>query len=154
MDPRRNHYYSFFEWGYKDIVPKIVVEEFLGFEYKLEFFCFQGQPRFFWIVLDDKTKATSANFYELDWRQIPVSDHYPNFSREIAKPNCYPEMLETARKLSKDFPFVRCDFYVTKNGYRFSEMTFYHWAGYCKMNPDEYDLIWGNMLELPTAQKR
>ena len=153
MAPHSNHYYSFFEWGYKNIEPKIVAEEFLSFDYKLEFLCFNGQPRFFWIVLDDKTRQTSANFYELDWTRIPVSNHYPNFSRDIKQPECYPEMLDTAQKLSAGFPFVRCDFYVTDNGYRFSEMTFYHWAGYNEIDPDKYDLIWGEMLELPATQE-
>lgn len=46
--------------------PKIVCEEFWDFEYKLEFFCFNGEPRFYWIVLDDKAKDTKANFYTLD----------------------------------------------------------------------------------------
>ena len=152
-DPHNNHYFNFFEWGYKDIVPKIVAEEFLSFNYKLEFFCFNGQPKFFWIVMDDKTKDTKANFYTLDWDRIPVANHYPNFTREFEKPRKYGEMLDVARVLCADFPFVRCDFYVTEDGYRFSEMTFYHWAGYCEFAPEKYNLEWGKMLKLPSLRE-
>ena len=144
-----NHYYDFFEWGYKNIVPKIVVESFLSFKYKLEFFCFNGEPRFFWVVLNDKTKNTQANFYNLDWTRMPLVNHYPNFDECVDRPEKYEEMLEMARGLSAGFPFVRCDFYVTEHGFRFSEMTFYHWAGYCEFMPENYDLLWGDMLTLP-----
>jgi len=144
-----NHYYNFFEWGYKNIVPKIVVESFLSFKYKLEFFCFNGEPRFFWVVLNDKTKNTQANFYKLDWTRVPLVNHYPNFDEEVERPKQYEEMLEMARGLCAGFPFVRCDFYVTGSGFRFSEMTFYHWAGYCEFSPEDYDSLWGDMLTLP-----
>ena len=149
MAIRSNHYYDFFEWGYKNIEPKIVVESFLTFKYKLEFFCFNGEPRFFWIVLNDKTKNTKANFYNLDWTRIPLANHYPNFEESVDRPEKYEEMLEMARGLSAGFPFVRCDFYVTEHGFRFSEMTFYHWAGYCEFTPENYDSLWGDMLTLP-----
>ena len=149
MSVRGNHYYNFFEWGYKNIIPKIVVEEFLSFKYKLEFFCFNGVPRFFWIVLNDKTKNTQANFYNMDWTRIPLRNHYPNFDDEVVCPEKYDEMVEVARSLCAGFPFVRCDFYVTEHGFRFSEMTFYHWAGYCEFSADNYDLLWGDMLVLP-----
>ena len=151
MKPETNHYFSHFEHGYKKIEPRIVCEEFLDYEYKLEFFCFNGEPKFFWIVINDKTPDVRSNFYELDWTRMPIVNHYPNFDEKIEKPKCYEEILENAKKMCGDFPFVRCDFYVTKNGYRFSEMTFFHWgAGYNNTwEPAEWDRKIGDMMTLP-----
>lgn len=149
QNKRSNHYFCAFEYGYKNIEPKIVCEEFLDFEYKLEFFCFNGKPKFFWIVLNDKTDNTQANFYNLDWSKIPVENHYPNFNQDIVKPNCYENILDLATKLCGDFPFVRCDFYITKDSYRFSEMTFFHWGCSQQFEPAEYDEIFGSYMSLP-----
>ena len=149
MQPESNHYFYAFEHGYKHISPRIVCEEFLDYEYKLEFFCFNGKPRFFWIVINDKTPDVHANFYELDWKQMPIVNHYPNFDTPIKKPKCYDEILDNAKKMCGDFPFVRCDFYVTKTGYKFSEMTFFHWGASQGFEPAKYDEIIGNMMTLP-----
>ena len=147
-----NHYYYSFETGYRDIKPMIVCEELLDFEYKLEFFCFNGKPEMFWIVFDDKTPNTSANFYSLNWEKLPIVDHYPNFDKLIEKPVYFDKMLQFAQNVCKSFPFVRCDFYKTKDSFKFSELTFFHWAGLEKFEPEEWDYKLGKMLTLPTSQ--
>ena len=147
-----NHYYYSFETGYRDIKPMIVCEELLDFEYKLEFFCFNGKPEMFWIVFDDKTPNTSANFYSLNWEKLPIVDHYPNFDKLIEKPVYFDKMLQFAQNVCKSFPFVRCDFYKTKDSFKFSELTFFHWAGLEKFEPEEWDYKLGEMLTLPAAQ--
>lgn len=152
MQRESNHYFFSFEHGYRHIEPRIVCEEFLDYEYKLEFFCFNGKPRFFWIVINDKTSDVHANFYELDWKQMPVSNHYPNFDDKITPPLCYDEILENAKKMCGNFPFVRCDFYITPDGYRFSEMTFFHWGASQRFEPAQYDKIIGDMMALPKTK--
>lgn len=152
MEKETNHYFCSFETGYKDVVPKIVCEELLDFEYKLEFFCFNGEPKFFWIVLNDKTSETRANFYTLNWEKLPIENHYPNFNEVIEKPMCYETILDNAKKMCGDFPFVRCDFYVTKDSYRFSEMTFFHWGCSQAYEPVEWDRKIGDMMQLPLGK--
>lgn len=149
MNRKSNHYFMAFENGYKNIEPRIVCEEFLDFEYKLEFFCFNGEPKFFWIVKNDKTKEVQANFYDLNWLRMPITNKYPNFEETVEKPVCYEEILENAKKMCGDFPFVRCDFYVTKDSYRFSEMTYYHWAGLQSFIPCSYNEYFGELMTLP-----
>ena len=153
MKQKSNHYFYAFEIGYKDITPKIICEELLDFEYKLEFFCFNGEPKFFWIVLNDKTKETQANFYKLNWEKMPIENHYPNFNQEMTKPKCYEEILQNAKQMCGDFPFVRCDFYVTKDSYMFSEMTFFHWGASQSFEPNQYNHIIGDMMKLPKVSK-
>lgn len=149
MQKEANHYFASFETGYKDIEPKIICEEYLEFLYKLEFFCFNGEPKFFWIVLNDKTQQVQANFYSLDWENLHIKNKYPNFTEEIEKPACFETILDNAKKMCGDFPFVRCDFYVTKDSYRFSEMTFFHWGALQKFVPSIWDEKVGDMLKLP-----
>ena len=152
MKKESNHYFSSFETGYKDIVPKIVVEEFLNFEYKLEFFCFNGQPKFYWIVLNDKTSETQANFYDLEGKNLGIFNHYPNFSPDMPQPPYFKDMLNMAKTLCGDFPFVRCDFYKTKDSFRFSEMTFFHWGCSQNYEPAEWDKKIGDMMQLPNKE--
>ena len=151
MKKSANHYYDFLEWGYKDIPPRIVCEVLLEFEYKIEFFCFNGTPRFFWIVINDKTPDVRANFYDMTWKRIEVENHYPNFDKDITHPteSDFSQMVSISKSIATEFPFVRCDFYKQADGFKFSEMTFYHWGATCGFVPPEYDYIFGDMLELP-----
>lgn len=149
MVKEANHYYASFETGYRDIDPYIIAEELINFSYKLEFFCFNGEPKFFWIVVNDKTQQVQANFYDLDWNLLPIDNKYPNIYGPVEKSDLYQSMLAEAKKLCGDFPFVRCDFFVAPDRYYFSEMTFFHWGGLKHFNPKKYDLIFGKMLKLP-----
>lgn len=150
LDLRSNHYYFGFEYGYKNIIPKIVCEEFIEFEYKIEFFCFNGKPLYYWIIYNDKTDEVCADFYDANTcKKINLKHIYPNSNKTEEKPEEYEHMKEIAHDLSNTFPFVRIDFFKTPDGFKFSEMTFYHWCGIMKFEPEEYDLEFGKLVELP-----
>lgn len=144
-----NHYYTAFEFGYRDIEGKIVAEKFLDYEYKIEFFCFNGEPVYYWIILDDKTANVHANFYTMAGGKLPMCHKYPNFDKEISQPPEFEELRQISRILSAPFPFARVDFYKTKDSYKFCEITFVHWAGLMPFTPPEYDLEFGAHLRLP-----
>lgn len=149
-DIKTNHYYSGFEYGYKNIVPKIVCEEFVNFEYKLEFFCFDGEPCYFWTIFNDKTTEVCADFYDaVSLKKINMRHGYPNSKTTISIPKEYKEMFDIACKLSKGFPFVRVDFFKTPDGFKFSEMTFYHWNAFMPFDPESMDLEFGKHITLP-----
>ena len=40
-----------------------------------------------------------------------------NFQQSIEKPCFFDTVVDIATQLSKGFPFVRCDFYITENGF-------------------------------------
>lgn len=147
---KSNHYYTGFEFGYKNIIPKIVCEEFIDFDYKIEFFCFNGKPIYFWTIFNDKTNNVCADFYDaITRKKIKMKQGYPNSSFEISMPLDYDIMFDTAEKLSKDYPFVRIDFFKTKDSFKFSEMTFYHWCGFMPFEPNDMDYEFGKHLSLP-----
>lgn len=64
-------------------------------------------------------------------------------------PKHFNEMMKIATKLSKDFPFVRVDFFDTKNKLYLSELTFYPGGGLVPYNPQNFDRKLGDMLKLP-----
>jgi hypothetical protein len=57
-------------------------------------------------------------------------------------------MIELAKKLSQDFKHVRVDFYKINNQIFFGEMTFYHFSGFEKFEPEKYDRIFGEYIKL------
>jgi len=156
---KRDNYSVGREWSYKNLNPKIVVEEFLVDEgnpfdgindYK--FLCFNGKAKF--IVFDvDRHVGHKRNIYDTDWNFIDVYTDHPNFGDVVPKPEGLNEMLNVANRLAEDFPFVRVDLYWVNNKVYFGELTFYPWTGYVQFTPDKFDFILGEKFSLPKIKK-
>lgn len=156
---KRDNYAVGREWSYKDIKPRIIIEEYLEdirnpFEgindYK--FLCFGGKPKY--VILDiDRSISHKRNIYDIDWNLIDVKTDCPNFDGTVEKPDGFEEMLEVATVLCRDFPFVRVDLYWVNGKVYFGELTFYPWTGYVQFEPDEFDYILGEEFELPNREK-
>ena len=58
-------------------------------------------------------------------------------------------MIRLAETLSKDIPHVRVDFYDINGKIYFGELTFFHFSGNTRFQPDEWDYKIGEWLELP-----
>lgn len=151
MKLENNHYYNHFEWCYKNIQPKIVVEEFLDFESDLidyKIMCYNGEPQNLF-TCSERNAGLKVTFFDLNWKRLPFTRKYPSSSIDIKKPIFFDEMLQIARKLAEPFPFVRVDFYCVKNKLYIGEMTFFPGAGHEKFAPVEWDYKLGNMINLP-----
>lgn len=153
MEPQSNHYYYSFEWCYKDIRPKIIAEEYIEqlnsevYDYKI--FCFNGKPEILYIAVDSYDyKIMRINYYDTDFNLLPFIKHYPNTKEALQKPRFYKKMLEISKKLSKQFPFVRIDFYDTGSKVYVGEITFYPGGGLDAFEPYEWDEKLGNMMKL------
>lgn len=152
IQPWQNVYYHTFDWGYKDIEPKIIAERFIDnrvIDYR--FFCFNGEPKFFVVATDQApgSKKIYQNYYDMNWKLLPVQQRSGNFPTPPSKPQNFDEMLDLCRKLSLPFPHVRIDITQTSAGLLVEEFTFYHSSGTCKFNPPEWDLILGEHFTLP-----
>lgn len=146
---KTNYYYGTREWVYKEITPRIICEENLGeniTDYKI--YCFNGEPKY-WFVCNDRTTEVKADYYELNWEKAPFRWIYPPNTEDVSEPINADKMIELAKILSKDFPFVRVDFYEVNNKIYFGELTFFHGSGLGWYEPREYNNILGDMLELP-----
>lgn len=156
---KRDIYASAREWAYKDIIPKIIVEEYLEDENSpfsgindYKFICFNGKVKY--IVLDvDRYTNHKRNFYDTNWTFIPIDSDHPNLGDCILKPEGLEQMLKVANILAEDLPCVRVDLYWVNKRVYFGEMTFYPWAGYVTFSPDEFDHKLGAEFVLPTQRK-
>ena len=155
LKPHSNHYYFGFEWCYKNIQPKIIAEKYIEqidgnlLDYKI--FCNNGNPSFLFVGID-RHKDLKFNFYDLDFNLLPFKQHYDVSNKKIQKPECFQEMLNVAKKLSKDFLHARIDLFLIGNKIYFGEITFYHFNGMEPFEPVEWDYKLGEMLTLPTSQ--
>src|SRR5690625_386019 len=142
------------EWSYKDIKPRIIIEEYLeDSDSSLEgindykFICFNGNPKY--VVFDvDRHTNHKRNIYDANWNYVDVSTDYQNFGDVVPKPDGYDEMLRIAKILAEDFPFVRVDLYYVNKKVYFGELTFYPWTGYIQFDPDEFDYKLGKQFSL------
>ncbi|WHY00418.1 ATP-grasp fold amidoligase family protein [Neobacillus sp. DY30] len=147
------------EWSYKDIVPKIIVEEYLEDESNsfdgindYKFICFNGKAKY--IVFDvDRHIDHKRNIYDTEWNFIDVNTDYPNFGDSASRPDGLDEMLRVANILAEDFPFVRVDLYWVNGKVYFGELTFYPWTGYVQFDPDQFDFILGEQFGLPEKRR-
>ena len=151
---KKNYYYWGREWPYKNVKPRIIIEKYMGDninDYK--FFCFNGVTKLMFIATDRSKHDTKFNFYDLNFKLLPFSQHYPNDSRELKKPINFDKMISLSKELSKNMPHVRVDFYEVDGKVYFGELTFSHFSGIVPFEPEEWDLKIGNMLKLPKGKK-
>lgn len=146
---------KFAETQYKGIDRNIICEEYLGkniIDYK--FFCFNGEPKFLYVSSGlGKKEDLYMEYLDMNFKSLGINrDGYKNFDNLI-KPVNFNKMVEYAKILSKDFPFVRVDMYNINNNIYFSELTFVPTGGLMKINPNKYDDIWGEYLDLNNIKK-
>lgn len=148
-----NYYTLGREWAYKGIKPKIVAEKLLVDESKddlkdYKVFCFHGEPKF--IQIDyDRFKGHKRRFYSTNWEKLDFKITYEDDESIIMpKPKCLQEMLEVSRKLAKDVPFLRTDWYIVENKIYFGEMTFYPGCGFEPIEPYSKDVEWGKWISV------
>lgn len=137
---------------YKDIEPKIIAEEFIEDsngqlnDYRL--LCFDGEVHFCWVGIDGKNRRY-GNVYDLEWNLQPWTfDGLPNTPYEIKQPDNFKEMIDIAKKLSKEFSHVRVDLYNIDGKIYFGEMTFTSGGGYRLIHPEQYNYMLGNLWSL------
>jgi len=154
MLPWRNIYYASFYYGYKNVVPKVIAEEYLeqidGKLNDYKFYCFNGSPEYLYIV-DEGFSANRPLCWDVDNNHIyKICNEQINSTKQ---PQNMGKMLEIARKLSKPFPFVRIDLYEAKGKVYVGEMTFYPGNGFNKFTPKELDIELGALLDLSLVNK-
>ena len=152
---KRNLYYYGREWPYKNVKPKILVEEYMKDneqedlkDYKL--FCFNGKVQTILVCSDRNGAFKNTNFYDTNWNLMPFTrERHNNSKNKIEKPQKLIEMIDIAQKLSASMPFVRVDLYEINGKVYFGELTLYPSSGFEGFRPKEYDEILGEMLKLP-----
>jgi FkbM family methyltransferase len=146
-----NFHMRFREWAYRDVRPRIIVEEMLLDQYgqlppDFKFFCFDGQPRLVQVDFD-RSRNHTRSFYDLQWKKLPFRLQYPDHEAPIEAPATLPAMLDVAGKLSQQLPFVRVDLYEIASTVRFGELTLYPEAGFGVFEPPIWDETMGEWFD-------
>ena len=121
-------------------------------DYKI--WCFHGEPECIFVPYNRTDTDYSISLYDIEWNNI--SDYGCNKEnmhfdgRDIARPSSLVKMLEVAKKLSKNFPQVRVDFYDIDGEAVFGEMTFTTGFGYFS---EEYYKYLGSKIDLSKVKK-
>ncbi len=151
-----NHYYAGREWAYKNIVPRILCEEYLEENGKpptdYKFYCFNGQPRVIEVHFD-RFGDHRNNLYDPDWNLLPIENDVPRLQGDVEKPLKLKEMCAAAAELARGMVFVRIDLYNIKGKIHFGEMTFYPASGTDQFASDGYDYLLGSFLKLPQVNQ-
>ncbi|MBN2558612.1 MAG: hypothetical protein JXB33_07670 [Clostridia bacterium] len=150
-----NHYCHGREWAYKNVRPRVICEKYLENKYAGElidykFYCFGGRPVVVFVCAGrHKPEGVRYNAYDMDWNRIFATKGKPCLECEFPKPGNFGEMVDAAKKLCGEYPFVRVDLYSVENKVYFGEMTFYPDSGIIPFAPDEFNYYFGNLFILP-----
>lgn len=148
-----NYGYENAELIYDFINHKILCEELIETEdglppkdYKI--FCYYGEPKLLFVAQDRYEGHTKFDYYDTEWNWIDVRNGHPNAKEHMKRPEFLDEMFDAARKLSKDYPIVRVDFYHESGKLYFGELTFLHFGGVQSFEPGEYDYTFGELFPI------
>jgi hypothetical protein len=157
MSLKENVYKLYAEWPYKNVKKRVIAEKYIEdnqgdsnelMDYK--FFCFNGHPRYCQVI-SGRNSNMSIDFFDMNWCHQPFHEpkFFPFSNQTISKPKKLSEMIELSEKLSKDHPFLRVDFFQVNGKVYFGELTFYPTSGMGGFSPEQWDVKFGDMIELP-----
>jgi hypothetical protein len=150
----RSYYKEWWVWFYKDIQPRIMVEQFIDDgsgaapkDYKL--FVFDGVVE---IIQVDVGRFTDhrRRFYTPAWETVDVLLACPDVIGDLPRPPHLAEMVAAAGTLGKGLDFVRADFYDTPQQIYFGELTPGPGGGNERFRPKQFDYFLGARWKLPS----
>jgi len=151
-------YKNYSEMHYKNIEPKIICEKYLKPKKGLlpddfKLFCFHGITKVVMVCTERETGNPKFYMTDLNGKILPYN---PTGKKAIEMgetyiklPSSIGEMDRIARKLAKDFTFVRADFYDIDGNVVFGELTFTPQAGMDSNILEEGERTMGDWITLP-----
>ena len=150
---KKNFYYRFREWPYKNVKPRIIIEKYLSDNDKnnslndYKFMCFNGKVKLC-LVCSDRFNGLKETFFDEEWNILDLKRINHEIDDSIKKPKNFEQMKILAEKLSKNFKFLRVDFYEVNEKIYFGELTLYPAGGMEKFQPQKWDEILGEYLNI------
>ncbi len=155
----RNYYYLYREWPYKNVKPRIIVEELMEdkncsslTDYK--FFCFNGEPKLMYMAVGlDDHKTASMSFYDMNFKLTDCKrKDYKYIDYIPKKPKEFDQMINFSKLLSKDIPHLRVDWYEIDGKLYFGELTFTTNGGFIPFESEKWNYKMGEWIELPKKE--
>ncbi|QUN12906.1 glycosyl transferase [Clostridium sp. C1] len=150
---KNNFYYKSREWPYKNVKPRLIIEENLSrngeapIDYK--FMCFNGKVKY--IQLHEGRFSNHKSYLYDRYGNTTDFNNIGNERDNLTAPKLDMElinkMIELAETLAEDFIHIRVDFYYVDNKIYFGELTLYDAAGlvpWCNNG----DIILGKLLDI------
>ena len=113
------------ELQYKDIQPKIMIEEYIGYGIErmenFKFHCFNGIPKFLWID-NNGQNIQKQNLYELKMNR-KINELQLKFLGENNL-KLIDKMIELSSLLGEGFAYSRINFYIINGKIYFGKITF------------------------------
>jgi hypothetical protein len=146
------------EWPYKNVVPQILVEEFIDNgraepASDVRFYVFDGKVELIQVDVGRFIGHERA-FLDCHWNELPIRMRYPQVTGGVPEPRHLPEMLRVAQALGKGMDFVRVDLYDTQQRVVFGEITTTPVCGCGRFEPPSIDDQLGRLWEHSAAQTR
>lgn len=150
----KNNYFWFSrEWAYKNVPPRILVEEYVETERTyptdFKFYCFNGTPKMCAIIHGREKAHPFMDFVDLHYNRLPIAQRYQNSERLEEQPGAWELMIAIAGILSKDIPFIRVDFFCDKyNNCVIGELTLTPVSGLIPFDNPDVDRKLGDWLDI------
>lgn len=150
----RNYFDESKEWQYKDITPRILVEEFLDggdgnppTDYK--FFVFNGNVQFIQVDVD-RYACHKRAIYDSHWNHTDC--RFGPFAplEHATRPDKLDLMIDYAQRLSNNIDFIRVDLYEVRGKVYFGELTFNPGGGVEQFSPPSWDRVFGDFWKVRT----
>lgn len=133
------------EWCYRDIKPRLLVEEMLTDDkingvYDIKIFCLFGKVVLFYVI-QGRFGKEEKTFFTPEWVQqkIEIDAFYDVFPKPPKKPENLAEIIKLAEILSGEFSHIRVDFLLRGNEIYFGEMTNFTFSGSRLFQPDNVE---------------
>jgi hypothetical protein len=126
---KTNFYYVSWEWSYRHVPRRIIVERFIGVDGKVpedfKVHCFDGEPRAIAVCHERFSPAHRWTWHDPSWKPLTFISSSPHHAGSLspAPPHSLWKMLELSRALSKDFDYIRVDLYCVEDRVYFGELT-------------------------------
>jgi TupA-like ATPgrasp len=147
-----------FEWAYRGVTPRILVEELLcergSIPDDVRFFVFDGRVRLIRVDMGRFARTQVGTFYSRDWELLPVEEITTPTGPELERPATLPQMLRTAELLGQGMDFVRVDLYDVEGRVVFGELTVYPWGGLDGFTSASFDLELGESWNMPAEDRQ
>jgi hypothetical protein len=144
------------QWGYRNVKPSIIVEEFLGssdrvpWDYKI--YCFSGRVHFVEIHMD-RFENHIARMLDRDFNPVELRVSSIAFQGKVPLPENREELIRVAEALAEGLDFMRVDLYAVDGRVYFGEMTCYQGGGCNRFGTREWDFWLGRKWQLAPACK-
>ena len=158
---RHNYYKDAREWPYKNVKPRIMIEQMLipsESQELLDFkiMCFDGKAKYIVVHrnITSKSEAHTLNLFTTQWEPIDIEWDCLRYTGNIERPDNLHEIISLAERLAKGYSHIRVDFLICNNEIYFGELTLYPGAGFKPFSSYNFDYNMGQLIDLENTYDR